>query len=87
MGLHWLSAEIALGEGDFYTGRALLEGIQTTHSDGSDPFELAIVGLRLAKALLLLADFPALAKLTARTTQLMSPLRRHPFAQATLARF
>lgn len=86
-GLHWLSAEIALSEGDLYSSRVLLERIRSIHLGGADPLEVAAVSLRLAKVLLLLADFEALERLSVNTAQLMAPLRRHQYARSALIEF
>ncbi len=86
-GLHWIAAEIALLEDGFLTARVLFERIRYIRSKASDPFQLAAVNLRLAKALVKLADLDALDEVSTRTTQLMTPLKRHPFALATLTDF
>jgi len=87
LGSLWLSAEVAIGEKNLQTARRLLERIEAIQTKSSRMLDLAYVGLRLARVLLLLRDSESLGQLNVRMCLLLELLGRHPFAQAALMDF
>ncbi len=85
--LVWLEGEIALDRGQLDDARRTLSKARTGFTDKGNPFDVALVSLRLAKALFLAGELRQMQALAAEMLCLLKPLEKHLIAGAAIQEF
>ncbi len=85
--LDWLLGEIELARGDWAQARAHLEHARQALADHGSPYDLALVYLRLAKALLLAGEQRELRRLAAQMMSLLTTLQKNKIVSAAIQEF
>ncbi len=85
--LVWLEGEIALDRGQPDAAQRKLAEARAGFSDKGNPFDVAVVSLRLAKALFLAGELGEMQGLAAEMLCLLKPLGKHPIASAAIHEF
>lgn len=85
--LVWLRGEIDLEAGDLESAERVLRDVRSGFEDRESPFDLALVSLRLAKALFLAGRFSEVCEIAADMMGLMKAFYGHRVATAAIQEF
>jgi tetratricopeptide (TPR) repeat protein len=85
--LVWLQGDIALDDQDFESAVELLREAREGLTEFGNPFDVALVSLRLAKVLLMAGRPAQMRELASEMMRLLKPLEKHKVAGAALYEF
>jgi tetratricopeptide (TPR) repeat protein len=85
--LVWLKGDIALEEGDVESAEGLFREAREGLAALGNPFDVALVSLRLAKALFMAGRIPEIRALAAELMCLLKPLEKHKVAAGAVYEF
>jgi len=85
--LVWLHGDIALAENDLESAARLLREARDGFLDLGNPFDVAIVSLRLAKVLFLAGRVEEMHELASEMMRLLKPLEKHKIAGGAVYEF
>jgi tetratricopeptide (TPR) repeat protein len=85
--LIWLRGEIALRQGDAERAEEIFRSVRERFGELGDPFELALISLRLARALLHSGKVEEVQRIASEMITLLRPLQENKVAAAAIQEF